>query len=519
MMPDSISSNVTGLSIAQESAPKVLPAGAKFYEMEPNSFGDFGADYGRTARRPIRANRSRSKGSITSMDAGGDFNVDICANDLLKRHVQGFLFADAREKPQNRPMNGTEYAVTGIAAGTGVYTGAAGIGAASGIKAGHIVRINGASNVQNNGVFDVTAVASTTVTTSNAGSVAEPAPPANVNIEAVGFKFAAGDVVLSLPAGGGVLRAVATAGDFSTLGLTVGEWVFIGGDAAGLNLGANVGYARIAAIAAKTLDFDKTTFAAEASTGTGKQFTLYFGTTVRNETDVALIRQRSYTLQRALGHDGDGIQSELLQGSFASELALTSPLEDKLNADLTYVSMDHRTRTGAEGLISGVNGASILPVATGLAAYNTTTDVYRLRAAILDSTTLNPTALFGYVEEYDLTINNNVSIVKAQGTFGFAGNVGGFDVTGSLTAYFGSVQAIAAIRANADVTFDAIYAARNTAFIIDLPLISFGGGQLDVEADTPIKLPVDTEATEGPNGGHALLLTFLSYVPTAGMPA
>lgn len=518
-MADSISSNVTGLAIAEETTPKVLPANAKFYEVEPNSYDDFGADYGRTARRPIRANRSRSKGAITSLDAGGGYNTDICANDLLERHVQGFLFADVREKPQSRPINGTSYAVSGIAAGSGVYTGATGIGAASGIKAGHIVRVVGCTNQQNNGVFDVTAVASTTVTTSNTASVAEAAPPANVAIEAVGYKFAAADVVLSVPVGGGVLRAIATAGDFTTLNLSVGEWVFIGGDAAATQLGANVGYARIGAIAAKTMDFDKTTFVAEASSGAGKQFTLYFGSTVRNETDVALIRQRSYTLQRALGMDGNGVQSETLIGSFANEMTLTSPLEDKLNVDLGYVSMDHKTRTGTQGLLSAQNGASIIPVAAGLAAYNTTTDVFRLRMAVLDPTTLNPTALFGYVEEYDLTVNNNVTINKAQGTFGFGGNVGGFDVTGSITAYFGSVAAIAAIRSNADITFDAIYAAKNTAFIVDCPLISLGGGQLDVEADTPIKLPVDTEATEGTNGGHALLLTFLSYVPTVGMPA
>jgi hypothetical protein len=518
-MPDSISSNLSGLSIAQEASPKVLGANAKFYEVEPNSYGDFGADFGRTARRPIRANRSRSKGSITSLDAGGDFNTDVCAGDQFARHVQGFLFADAREKPRNQPLNGTAYAVTSIAAGSGVYTGAAGLGAASGIKAGHIVRIAGATNQQNNGVFDVSATASTTVTTSNSASVVEASPPAGLTIDAVGVKFASADVVLSLPAGSGVLRATATAGDFTVWGLSVGEWVFVGGDSAGLNLGANTGYARIKSIAAKVMDFDKTTFAAEANNGAAKQFTLYFGTTVRNETDVNLIKTRSYTIQRTLGNDGSGVQSEALKGSFASELALQSPLEDKLNCDLTYVSMDHVTRTGAQGLLSADNGATLLPAASGLAAYNTTTDVYRLRAAILDAATLNPTALFGYVEEYDISINNNVTINKAQGSFGFGGNVGGFDVTGSLTAYFGSVAAVAAIRANADVTFDAIYAARNTAFIVDMPLLSFGGGRLDVEADTPVKLPVDTEATEGGNGGHALLLTFLGYVPTVGMPA
>lgn len=517
--PDSISSNSTGLSIAEETSPKVLPAGAKFYELEPNSFGDFGADYSRTSRKPIRQNRSRSKGTITGRDAGGDFNTDICAGDNLERHGQGFFFADAREKPQNLPINGTSYAVSGIAATTGVYTGAAGIGAASGIKAQHIVKITGCANAANNGVFDVSAVASTTVTTSNTSSVAEASPPAGVSIEAVGFKFAAADVVLSLPAGTGVLRAVCTAGDFTTLGLSVGEWVFIGGDAAGTQLGLNVGYARIKSIAAKTMDFDKTSFTAVADPGTGKQFTIYFGSTLRNETNVALIKARSYTIQRTLGNDGVGIQSETLPGSYASELALASPLEDKLNMDLTYVSMDHQPRTGTQGLLSSTNGASIVPVTSGLDAYNTANDVFRMKIGIIDPVTLNPTGLYGYIEEYDLSVNNNVTINKAQGSYGFSSNVGGFDVSGSITAYFNTVAAISAIKSNSDITFDAVYAKRNMAFIIDIPLMSLSGGRLDVEQDTPIKMPVDHEASEGGNGGHTLLLTFLNYVPNVGMPA
>jgi hypothetical protein len=116
-----------------------------------------------------------------------------------------------------------------------------------------------------------------------------------------------------------------------------------------------------------------------------------------------------------------------------------------------------------------------------------------------------------------LNFKNNVTVDKAQGTLGgFDTTAGMFEVGGKAKAYFTTVAAIAAIRNNSDVTFDAIYAKGNRAIALDIPLIQLGGGRANVEMDKAITLPLDMEAAQHPFG-HTALVSFFSYVPTVGM--
>jgi hypothetical protein len=125
--------------------------------------------------------------------------------------------------------------------------------------------------------------------------------------------------------------------------------------------------------------------------------------------------------------------------------------------------------------------------------------------------------LFARVSEFNAKINNNVSGAKAQGTLGaFDSTAGGFDVDLEATAYFSGVGAVATIRENDDVTFDAIYSKQNAAVIMDIPLIQNGGGRLNVDMDKPIMVPLKSMAAESPFG-HTILFNFLPYVPTVGM--
>jgi hypothetical protein len=105
---------------------------------------------------------------------------------------------------------------------------------------------------------------------------------------------------------------------------------------------------------------------------------------------------------------------------------------------------------------------------------------------------------------------------KAQGTLGsFDTTAGGFDVDLEATAYFSHVSGIQSIPDNADVTFDAIYSKQNAAIVIDLPLLSNGGGRLEIEMDAPIMIPLESPAAES-DFGHTVLFTFLPYVPDVG---
>jgi hypothetical protein len=121
-----------------------------------------------------------------------------------------------------------------------------------------------------------------------------------------------------------------------------------------------------------------------------------------------------------------------------------------------------------------------------------------------------------------LTVNNNVSPDKAIGVLGaFDASVGDFEVGGEVTAYFSDVAAIAAVRANSDVTLDIILARANTGVVVDLPLVALGDGRLSIEKDKAVTLPLSLEAATGAKVlstmDHTLLMVFFDYLPTAAM--
>lgn len=510
-MANKIDSNVTGLAFAEETSPKVLDANPVFYQLEPNSYDDFGGELSTVARNPINPSRQRKKGTITDLDASGGFNTDFTQNNLT-RLLQGFLFADVREHGATNPLNAAATAVTAVDGTDKTYAIADGDDL---FAAGNLVFASGFTNPANNGLKTVTAVDATETTVAEA-LVDEASPPTAAALRSVGFQFASGDATLTVV--GGVVTFGTTTANLNDKGLSVGEWVFIGGATANSFANNAPGYARIKSIAAKAIVFDKVTWSNPVTdAGAGKTIRMHFGVFLRNEDDPDNIKFRTYNIERTLGKDANGTQAEYLEGACANELTLNIPQADKLNIDLSFVALDNTQRDGTAGPKSSAVGATLVK-ALGEDAFNTSSNVYRIRMAVVDAANANPTALFGYVTEATLTINNNVTPAKAVGVLGaFDTTAGTFEVGGDITAYFSTVAAVQAVRNNADVTLDVILAKRNAAVIFDIPLLGLGGGRVNVEQDNPITIPVEQMAAESPLG-FTLGITWLPYVPTAGMP-
>lgn len=506
-----IDSNNAGLRYAEEVCLKQLPtlaadgADPVWRQLEPNSYNDFGGQINTVARNPINNSRQRKKGSVVGMEANGGFTQDLTyfnSQDLL----QGFMFADLREKKSTAPNNGTQYAVTEVDAGTKTFTTAAGGG--TGFAAGQLIAAEGFSGLANNGVKTVTAATGTTVVVSEA-LVDEAAPPAGSRLVVVGYQGAAG--TLSIAMNGSLVRLVSTGGvDFTTLGLIPGEWIFIGGDATVNGFENNGGFARIRAIAAGYLELDKVDWPTpSAESGVGKSINLYFGNVLKNESDPALIKRRTYQLERTLGQDNDGTMSEYLVGAVANELTLNAPEEDKITVDMNFVACEHQARTGAQGVKPGTR----LGVVEG-DMFNTSSDFARIKLATVSlDAAVNP--LFAFASDLTLTINNNASALKALGVLGALDvTAGTFEVGGSIEAYFADAASVQAVQANASVTIDVIMTKNNQGIAYDIPLLSLGNGRLNVEQDQPIKIPLDTNAAESVFG-HTLLWVFFPYLPNA----
>lgn len=470
--------------------------------------------------------------AATTLPAGLVAGTDYWA---ITTGTTTFKFATSRANA----LAGTAVDITDTGTGTLTVTRTPGVATAddsftvnsvpAAITSGTILKATGYSASANNG--RKTVVSSTASKISVVENLTdEAAPAAGAMLKVVGHQFGPGDLELvvleSAPDVISGFQLVATAGSFLAYNLVPGAWLYIGGDevdtffedADDLRLG---GYARIAvdgvSTDGKTLTFDKSTFIPEDNAGTGKAVVIYFPDVIKNEDDPDLIVRFSSVIERTLGKDADGTQSEYLTGSVASELTWNSPLANLVNIDLAYIAQRAGLRKGIDGPLSRRAGNTITK-ALGEDAFNTSSNVYRLRMAMIDPTTMNPSPFFARVTEWTGTINNNVTSAKAQGVLGgFDTTVGNFDVDAEVTAYFSTVDVIHAVKCNWDVTFDAIYAKQNAGVYLDVPLVSLGGGRLDIEQDAAIMVPLQAAAAESPFG-HTALIGWFDYLPNAAMP-
>lgn len=505
-MANKIDSNVTGLRFAEESAVLgVLPGSPVWYPLEPNSYDDFGGSVATIARNPINSGRQRKKGVVTDLDAAGGFNSDLTQVNL-KRLLQGFMFADLGEKGTTDPINGTLEVITAVDTTADEYSAAAGMDA---FAAGDIVFAAGFTDAANNGIKVVTGVTAATDIAVAENLVTET-PPATASIKIVGFEGIAGDI--DVDSTGSLPALTSTTADFTTMGLVPGEWIYIGGDVASLAFAtaANNGFARVNSILANRLEFDKTdgTMVTEASTTETVQ--LFFGDRIKNESLLANQVRRSYQLERTLGDNGTGEQSEYLVGAVPGEFTLNVSQADKITIDLSFVAIDNEQNDGGTGVKTGLR-----PVAVEAAAFNTSSDFSRTRLSLVSAVDSNPAPLFAFVTDFTIGINNNVSPNKAVGVLGaFDVSAGTFEVGGSMTAYFADIAATAAVRDNADVTQDFAVAKDNAGILFDIGLIALGDGRASVEQDQAITLPLEVAA--GVNKfDQTLLVMFFDYLPTA----
>lgn len=480
----------------------------KWRTLEPNEYDDMGAEVETLAREPINASRQKKKPVTVDIAADGGFTSDLTQTNLT-RLLQGFFFAKAHERFTTDPLS-NQYANAPVL----VDLAGADINFAADITqdlpARALLLLSGFSNSVNNTVVQVLSVAGAVVTT-NGAFTAETVSD-TTKVETVGFALTGGATTADVVNGEFVLTNATD--DFTKMGFQIGEWIFVGGDTADSYFADNApGYARIVGITADNLSLDEVTWAEpQTDAGVGKQIRLFAGTVIRNEKNPDLIQCQTYQLERQLGKDSDGTQSEYLVGAVANEWTLNIPSVEKLTADLSFVGLDTELYPGAQGLKDGERIDLLLEE-----ALNTADNIYGMRLYVHDDTAVTPASLFGYVLEADVVINNNAVPQKAIGVLGsFDVNVGDFEVSGELNTYFTTVAAILAVKNNADVGFSIIGSKNNAGFVFDVPLVSLGGGRLDIERDVPIMLPLEKMGAEN-KWGYTMLTTWFASLPSVAM--
>ena len=328
------------------------------------------------------------------------------------------------------------------------------------------------------------------------------------------FTGVSGDIKFAVA--NGIYTLTATTADFTTLGLIQGEWIFVGGDDENDSF-ATTGsfYARVSKIEAKKLTFDNGTFRAGLSSdaGANKTIKIFMGTVLKNEATSDLIKRKSYCFERTLGKDltSNQNQAEYISGAVLGEFTLDAKQGEMLKADLSFTATNNEYRTGSL-LSDGKLKASL-----GESGINATSDIRSIRLTLNDDTQSTSTPLFAYVTETSIEVNNNLSENKALGTFGAIDvSAGNFEVSGKTTAYFTTVQAVDAVRRNADVGLYALFATKQKGFIFDIPLVGLGGGTLNVEKDNPITLELEASGAEN-KFGYTMMYVNFPVLPKVAM--
>ena len=339
-------------------------------------------------------------------------------------------------------------------------------------------------------------------------------PPARAKIKQVGFRFASGDLAITVSPGR--ITLTSTAGAWNNLNLEIGQWIFIGGDDTATRYNTGYGYGRVKSFTNNVVVIDNLAWAggtSGADAGAAKTIEIYTGTFLKDQTSTANQVCRTFQIERQLGSDSDGVQSEIVTGSFGNTLNLNFPLTELHTADLGFVALSDETRTGLQGVKPGTR----VPYPSQT-PYNTTSSVWRMSLAILDETTVTPTGLFGFASEATMTINNNASVVKGIGQLGGIDIiVGNFDGGGNATGYFRTVAERRAVRNASRLGWDVIKAAGNKGIVYDIPQCRAQGGRVNIAQNDPMTIPFELFTEENVEG-YTMSTTFFDYLPNIAMP-
>ncbi|MGY3482223.1 hypothetical protein ACVW1C_000106 [Bradyrhizobium sp. USDA 4011] len=490
------SSNRTQLALVREITPGVTPTTPRMRKVrmtgESLSLAPVYVD-----SEEIRDDRMLGDAIKTNETTNGGINGEISFPDDLSP-LSELIMSAFENGWVNTPVffnDGTPDSVI-TDAGTTPATYAV-VANGTDVKAGMLVRANGFGQAANNQVFKATASTGTTIG-GGTGMVAEAAPPATARLKVVGFAGAAGDITALVDGLG------STALDFTTLNLTVGQWVKVGGGAdtttfaflvaAGAKPRA-AAYARISAIAANKLTLDNLPSGWAADAGAGKTVWVFVGDQIKNG-----VTPNSMTIEKGfLGMQTPAFIKYLGMRVNTFNVDMQSGDKLKWSADFLGLGGDEDTVT---------LDASPDPVSTGVVmAANANVGRLGVNQAQLGSP--------NWAKGFSVQINNNLQALDAVDSDApVAIDDGECTVTGKLTTYFGSLAEVQAFRNGTPRNINSRAQKNGQALIWQVPRALYrGGGNPQATAkNTQVMADFDYQASQDIATNAHILLDRFEYV-------
>lgn len=482
--------NDTGLAYAKETSLGVLPGSPSWKILEPNEISQFGSTITTVARSPISRFRQRRKGTITDLDSAVNFSAD-----LTMEHLRDFIPAWCFSVFKGPLV----FSPTAVTTGPNAYT----VASSGALTAGTLVKAQGFINVANNGLKVVDSGSTGTSIRVTSSTVAETAP-ANAQLSVCGVQGATGDIGINADG-----NLTSSALDFTTLGLTIGQALWIGGSVTAhqFSNAANTGFVRVRAVTANLLTLDKRPNAFVTDSGSGKTIHLFFGQFVRNvERGSADYEATSFTVEAAYPNLGNpsGDEYEYAVGNYMNTLTLALPLTDKGGMTVEMVGTDTAVPTPTRATNAST---AIAPLRVG--AFNTSADFLRLRLQNADESGVST-----YFKELTLTLNNNVNPEKVIGQLGaLYMNAGNFEVNLQGQLLFTNSDVVSAIRQNRTMTADFALRNEDGGIMVDLPALTFGDGSKDFTVNESLKINITGESFGHPTLNTSVGFTFFPHLP------
>lgn len=476
--------NASSLAVTKD---ETIDANTIWTYQEPNEISAFAATLEKTARDPISADRQRRKGTNTSLTASPQYSADLTI-DMVAYFMPGFMFSVWKG---NQPESYTVNTVDGT---TETYNGDAG----ATLTAGTLVFASGYAQPANNGLKTVASGTATTVVV-NEDLVDETAGDA-ARLYVVGVRGATGDLEID---GAGDL--ISTLLDFTTLGLSVGQYIHVGGQAASNRFAtaANFGLARIVSIATNKLELAARDGTFVTDSGAGQDVDILFSAFVRNvPVGDADFNKQFYNME--VTYNTETTLYEYADCCINNTLALNNALQDKSTLDLGFVGKDV-----PEPVTSPKDGTRVNQVRTE--AYNTTADIVRLRVA--DDT---DTGLSTFFKDTNLSLSNNVApeYILGQLAAEFI-NFGNFEIDIDTSVVFTDSVILAAIRNNTTLSLELAYQNSEGGFVMHMPSGTFSDGTKNFERNAKLKITSPFMAHKDDTLDYTMGVSLFWYLPTA----
>jgi len=494
--------NTISLSYAIESTPGVLPGTPTWKLLEPEDIGRFGVEVSKVARNPISKNRQRRKGAVVDLTSGVEFEADFTLEHNID-FLEGFIFST---------FQGPAVVQAGANFETLVVSSATAYGhdaLAAAIAEGALVYGRGFPTAANNGLKEVDSGSTTTSTPIVGGglTVESPAESTGATLEVCGVRAATSDLAITVASGTATLTS--TTLDFTTLSLTLGQKIHIGGLTTSEQFSAGAGYGRITALSANSMTLDRLDSALATDPGTGDTVDLLFGRFARNvDVDDADYIERTFQFEAAwpdLAGSGVDRYSYSLANR-ADTMAISLPLNDKASISFGFVGTDTNNPTGTRA----TNAATpVNPNQT--AAFGTASDIARL--VLRDSSNNDQVTCF---KSLTLTLSNGVTPENCLGTLGATFvNVANFEVDFDAQALFTEESVIAAIRNNTTLGLDFILTNSDGAIAFDIPSLTLEGGDFELPRNESVIINVPGQAFGDATLDTSLSVSLFPVVPTS----